>query len=64
MKMSSHALKKENKENEKLDVKHLYYVFRFMCKVDHNSDKFIHVPTYIYNEIMRLLKLVGVIKFE
>ena len=44
--------------------KHLYYVFRFLCKVDYGNDKFIHAPTYSYNEVMRLLELVGVVAFE
>ena len=39
---------------------HLYYVFRILCKVDYESDKFIHAPTYIYNEVMRLPKLFGI----
>jgi hypothetical protein len=42
--------------------KHLSYVFKFLCKVDYNSDKFIHAPTYSYNEVMQLLELVGVIE--
>ena len=41
-----------------------YYVFRFLCKVDDGSDKFIHVPTYSYNEVMRLLELAGVVECE
>jgi hypothetical protein len=41
-KMSSHALGKKGKW---LYCKHLCYVFRFLCKVDYESDKFIHAPT-------------------
>ena len=41
-----------------------YYVFRFLCKVDYNSDKFIHAPTYSYNEVMRLLELAGMVDCE
>ena len=60
-KMSSQALGKKGKW---VYCKHLYYVFRFLCKVDYESDKFIHAPTYTYNEVMRLLELVGVVKCE
>jgi hypothetical protein len=41
--------------------KHLYYVFRFLCKVDYDIDKFIHAPSYFYNEVMRLLELSSVV---
>ena len=45
--------------------KHLYYVFRFLCKVDYESDMFIHAPTYTYNEVMWLLELaIFIIKCE
>ena len=44
--------------------KHLYYVLRFLCKVDYNSDKFIHTPTYSYNEVMRLLELASMVDCE
>ena len=60
-KMSSHALGKKGKW---VYCKHLYYVFRFLCKVDYESDKFIHAPTYTYNEVMRLLELAGIIECE
>jgi hypothetical protein len=60
-KMSSHALGKKGKW---VYCKHLYYVFRFLCKVDYESDKFIHAPTYTYNEVMRLLELAGIVECE
>jgi hypothetical protein len=40
--------------------KHLYYVFRWLCKMDFNEDSFIHAPTFSYNEVMRTLELCGV----
>jgi len=49
-KMSSQYL--GNKEKW-VYCKHLYYVFRFLCKVNYDSDKFIYTPTYSYNEVMR-----------
>jgi hypothetical protein len=44
--------------------KYLYYVFRFLCKVDYDSDEFIHVPTYTYNKVVQLLELVSVVECE
>jgi hypothetical protein len=58
-KMSSQSL--GNKEKW-VYCKHLYYVFRFLCKLNYDSDKFIHAPTYSYNEVMRLLEFVGVVE--
>ena len=60
-KISSQSLGKKGKW---VYCKHLYYVFRFLCKVDYGSDKFIHAPTYSYNEVMRLLELAGVVECE
>ena len=34
-------------------------MLRLLCKVDYESDKFINAPTYTYDEVMRLLELVG-----
>ena len=39
-------------------------MFRFLYKVDYKSDKFISAPTYMYNEVKRLLELVGVVECE
>lgn len=44
------------------DHKHLYYVFRFPCKVDFENDKFVYASKYTYNEVMQLLKLAGVVE--
>jgi hypothetical protein len=60
-KISAHALGKKGKW---MYCKHFYYVFRFLCKVDSDSDKFIHAPTYTYNEVMRLLELAGIVECE
>jgi hypothetical protein len=35
----------------------LYYVLRYLCKVDYATNKFIHTPTFNYNGMMHLLKL-------
>ena len=44
--------------------KHLYYVFKFLFKVDYDNDKFIHAPTYTYNKVMQLLELANVVECE
>ena len=52
-------------KERKMDFcKHFYYVFRFMCKVDNNNDKFFHAPMYTFNEIMQLLELSNAVKCE
>ena len=33
------------KENEMGNCKHIYYVFRFLCKMDYNTNEFICAPT-------------------
>jgi hypothetical protein len=53
-KMSFQSLEKKGKW---VYCKHLYYVFRVLCKVDYDSDKCIHAPTYFYNKVMQLLEL-------
>ena len=35
-----------------------------LCKVDYISDKFIHAPTYSYNDVMQLLELAGFVECE
>ena len=35
-----------------------------MCKVDYESEKFIHAPMYTYDEVMWLFEHVGVVKCE
>ena len=60
--MSSYALGK--KGNGCIANIFMMSLYTFLCKVEYESDKFIHAPTYTYNEVMRLLKLVGIIKCE
>ena len=35
-----------------------------VCKMDYESDKFIHTPTYMHIEVIRVLEPVGVVKCE
>ena len=59
-KMSSQSLGKKGKY---VYCKHLYYVFRLLCKVDYDWNKFIYAPMYSYIKVMQLLELAGV-EFE
>jgi hypothetical protein len=38
-----------------VNCKHLYYLYRYFCKMDINDDKFIHAPSYSFNELKLLL---------
>jgi hypothetical protein len=51
MKVSSRALGSKGE--------HLYYMFKFVCKVNYDNNKFIYAPTYIYSKNMCLIELVG-----
>ena len=42
--------------------KRVYYMYKFLCKVDHNTDKFTHAPMYTYNEGMWLLELANIVE--
>lgn len=48
------------KRGQWVSYKHLYYVLRYLCKVDYAIGKFIHARTFSYNEVMHLLELDGV----
>ena len=48
-KMSSQSLGKKGK---RVYCKHLYYVFNFFCKVDYDSDKYNHAPTYSKEKVL------------
>jgi hypothetical protein len=58
-KMSSQSLGYKEKCSV---LQNLYYVLRILCKMNYDSDKFIHAPTYSYNEVMRILELAGVVE--
>ena len=47
-KISSQSLGKKMKW---MYCKHLYYVFRFLCKADYGNDKFIHTPSFVFNRM-------------
>ena len=52
------------KERKWVYCKYFYSVFRFLCTVNDNNDKFIHTPMYTYNKVMQLLELANVVECE
>jgi hypothetical protein len=38
-----------------VNCKHLYYIFRYFCKMNCEDDKFIHSPSLSFNEVKQLL---------
>jgi hypothetical protein len=47
-----------------VNCKHLYYIYRFFCKMDVQEDKFIHAPSLSFNEIKHLLHAATIIVIE
>jgi hypothetical protein len=45
-----------------VNCKHLYYLFRYFCKMNPVDDKFIHSPSFSFNEVKLLLIRAGIIK--
>ncbi len=48
-----------------VNCKHLYYLFRYFCKMNVIEDKFIHAPSYSFNELKQLLvraKIITVVE--
>ena len=41
--------------------KHVYYILRYLSKMDYKMDTFMHPSSYSYNEVMRILELAAVI---
>jgi hypothetical protein len=44
-----------------VNCKHLYYLYRYFCKMDIHEDKFMHAPSYSFNELKVLLVRAGII---
>jgi hypothetical protein len=43
------------KRGQYVNCKHLYYIFRYFCKMNCQDDKFIHSPSFSFNEVKQLL---------
>ena len=44
-----------------MNCKHLYYLYRYFCKMDVIKDKFIHAPSYSFSKLKELLVRAGMI---
>jgi len=42
-------------QQQYVNCKHLHYLFRYFCKMDVHNDKFIHAPSYSFNELKLFL---------
>ena len=42
-------------QQQYVNCKHLYYLYRYFCKMDVQKDKFIHAPSYSFSEVRELL---------
>jgi hypothetical protein len=43
------------KQGQYVNCKHLYYIFRYFCKMNCEDHKFIHSPSLSFNEVKQLL---------
>ena len=57
LKMISAAL---GKRGQWVNCKHIYYIFRYVCKMDYKEDTFLHAPSFSYNEVLNVLESAGV----
>jgi len=48
-------------QQQYVNCKHLYYLYHYFYKMDIHDDKFIHVPSYSFNELKLLLVRTGII---
>ena len=44
-----------------VNCKHLYYLYRYFCKMHIHDHKFIHAPSYSFNELKLILVSAGII---
>jgi len=49
---------------EHWNCKHLYYLYRYFCKMDTNEDQFIHAPSYSFYELKVLLVEQELLQFS
>ena len=54
----------KTKKNMWIPCKHFYFLFTYFSKLDFQKDKFMHAPTYSYNEVMRMMELAGVVDLQ
>jgi hypothetical protein len=49
------AMASIGKQGQYVNCKHLYYIFCYFCKMNYENDKFIHSPSFSFNEVKQLL---------
>jgi hypothetical protein len=49
------AMASFGKRGQYINCKHLYYIFCYFCKMNCEGDKFIHSPSFSFNEVKQLL---------
>jgi hypothetical protein len=42
--------------------KYLYYIFRYLCKLDYKKNTFIHAPTLNWDEVKQVFVVAWIIK--
>ena len=47
-----------------VNSKHLYYIFRFFCKLDYKVNTFIHAPTLSLDEVKHEVIAANIMKTE
>lgn len=50
------ATKALGKRGQWANCKHLYYIFTVICGLDSESDTFMHVASFSFNEVKRVLE--------
>ena len=40
----------------------MYYEYTFLLKLIYDNNKFLHNPTYTYNVVMWLLKIINIVE--
>jgi hypothetical protein len=50
------------KRGQYMNCKHLYYIYRFICKADVQKDSFVHAPSLSFNEVKHLLLASGIMR--
>ena len=46
------------KQGQYINYKHLYYIFHYFYKMNCQDDKFIHFPSFSFNEVKQLLVIM------
>lgn len=56
------ALEALGKKQQWKYCKHVYYILRYLYKMDYKEDLFMHASNYSFNEVMHILKLANIVE--